>query len=56
MSFGTGLTALFIGAFLMIVGTYAWAWSTGQIALFAGLGLVVAGVSISFASAGRRRR
>jgi NADH:ubiquinone oxidoreductase subunit K len=56
MSLSTGLTALFIGAFLTVVGMYAWAWSTGQIALFTGLGLVVAGVSISFVSVGRRRR
>lgn len=56
MSLSTGLTALFIGAFLMIVGMYAWAWGTGKIALFTGLGLVMAGVSISFMRAGRRRR
>jgi NADH:ubiquinone oxidoreductase subunit K len=56
MSLSTGLAALFIGVFLIFVGMYGYAWRTGQIALFAGLGLVVAGVSISFLSAGRRRR
>jgi NADH:ubiquinone oxidoreductase subunit K len=56
MSLSTGLTALFVGALLIIVGMYAWAWNSGQIALFTGVGLFVAGVSISFVSVGRRRR
>jgi len=56
MSVGTGLAALFVGAFLMIVGMYAWASNGGQVAFFAGLSLAMSGAAIAFRQAGRRRR
>ena len=56
MTVGTGLTAMLVGMFLIIVGMYAWASVVGVLAFFCGFALAMAGVAVSFAAAGRRSR
>jgi len=56
MSLTTGLTTLFIGAFLLLMGMYLWASGTGQALFFVGLSLALAGICISVLRAGRQRR
>jgi hypothetical protein len=55
MSLGTGLTALLIGMFVLVIGMYAWASVAGTFAFFTGFALAIAGAAIMFAQARHRR-
>jgi hypothetical protein len=56
MTLGTGLTALFVGMFLLIIGMYTWASFVGAFVFFVGFALAMGGAAVSFSTAGRRRR
>jgi hypothetical protein len=57
MSLGSGLTALLIGMFVLVIGMYAWASVAGTFAFFIGFALAIGGAAIMFAQArhGRAR-
>jgi hypothetical protein len=55
VSLGTGLAVILLGAFLMIVGMYAWTSTPGQFSFFVGVIMAVTGICISFLRAGQRR-
>jgi membrane protein implicated in regulation of membrane protease activity len=56
MTLGTGLTALFVGMFLLIIGMYSWASPVGTFTFFIGFALAIAGAATAFARARRRSR
>jgi ABC-type nickel/cobalt efflux system permease component RcnA len=55
MSLGSGLTALLIGMFILIIGMYTWASVAGTFAFFIGFALAIAGAAVLFAQARHRR-
>ena len=56
MTLSTGLTALFVGMFLLIIGMYSWASVAGTFAFFIGFALAIAGAAISFTRGKGRSR
>ncbi len=56
MTLGTGLAALLVGMFLIIIGMYSWASVGGTFAFFVGFALAMAGGAVSVIKAGRRSR
>ncbi|HEU4759393.1 MAG TPA: hypothetical protein VFT91_05350 [Dehalococcoidia bacterium] len=56
MTLGTGLAALLVGMFLLIIGMYSWASLAGTFAFFIGFALAMAGGAVVFIKAGSQRR
>lgn len=55
MSLASGLTALLIGMFILIIGMYAWESVAGTFAFFTGFALAIAGAAVTIAQAKHKR-